>query len=50
MTDALSDESFRPWRALAREFGYRSIVSAPLVVQGEVPRRAQRLLGASRAT
>jgi GAF domain-containing protein len=36
MTDALSDESFRPWRALAREFGYRSIVSAPLVVQGEV--------------
>jgi sugar diacid utilization regulator len=36
MTDALSDESFRPWRALAREFGYRSIVSAPLVVEGEV--------------
>jgi GAF domain-containing protein len=34
--DALSDESFRPWRALAREFGYRSIVSAPLVVEGEV--------------
>src|SRR3954453_1907192 len=36
MNDALSDESFRPWRALAREFGYRSIVSAPLVVEGEV--------------
>jgi sugar diacid utilization regulator len=36
MTDALADESFRPWRALATEFGYRSIVSAPLVVQGEV--------------
>jgi len=36
MTDALTDESFRPWRALATEFGYRSIVSAPLVVQGEV--------------
>src|SRR3954453_6283855 len=36
LTRALSDESFRPWRALAREFGYRSIVSAPLVVQGEV--------------
>src|SRR4051812_23382988 len=36
MTDALSDESFRPWRALAREFGYRSIVSSPLVVEGEV--------------
>jgi sugar diacid utilization regulator len=36
LTDALSDESFRPWRALAREFGYRSIVSAPLVVEGEV--------------
>src|SRR3954463_7213951 len=36
LADALSDESFRPWRALAREFGYRSIVSAPLVVEGEV--------------
>src|SRR3954447_12204165 len=36
LTDALEDESFRPWRALAREFGYRSIVSAPLVVEGEV--------------
>src|SRR3954465_13485308 len=36
LTDALSDESFRPWRPLAREFGYRSIVSAPLVVEGEV--------------
>src|SRR5919106_877917 len=22
LTDALEDESFRPWRALAREFGY----------------------------
>src|SRR3954449_5708032 len=36
LADAESDESFRPWRALAREFGYRSIVSAPLVVEGEV--------------
>jgi PucR-like helix-turn-helix protein/GAF domain-containing protein/diguanylate cyclase with GGDEF domain len=36
LTDALSDASFRPWRALATEFGYRSLVSAPLVVQGEV--------------
>jgi sugar diacid utilization regulator len=36
LTDAESDESFRPWRALAREFGYRSIVSAPLVVEGDV--------------
>jgi sugar diacid utilization regulator len=36
LTDALSDESFRPWRALATEFGYRSLVSAPLVVRGEV--------------
>jgi len=36
LTDALSDKSFRPWRALATEFGYRSLVSAPLVVQGEV--------------
>ena len=26
LTDALRDESFRPWRPLAREFGYRSIV------------------------
>ena len=36
LTDALSDEGFRPWRALATEFGYRSLVSAPLVVRGEV--------------
>jgi sugar diacid utilization regulator len=36
MVDALSDESFRPWRPLAAEFGYRSLVSVPLVVQGEV--------------
>jgi GAF domain-containing protein len=36
LADVLADESFRPWRALAREFGYRSIVSAPLVVEGEV--------------
>src|SRR4051812_49950415 len=36
LTDALEDESFRPWRALAREFGYRSMVCAPLVVEGEV--------------
>jgi sugar diacid utilization regulator len=36
LRDALADESFRPWWALAREFGYRSLVCAPLVVQGEV--------------
>src|SRR6185436_3506127 len=36
LTDALSDEGFRPWRALATEFGYRSLVSAPLLVRGEV--------------
>jgi hypothetical protein len=36
LTDALSDEGFRPWRALASEFGYRSLVSSPLVVRGEV--------------
>ena len=36
MTDALADESFRPWRSFALEFGYRSLVCAPLVVQGEV--------------
>ena len=36
LRDALRDESFRPWRGLALEFGYRSLVSAPLVVQGEV--------------
>jgi sugar diacid utilization regulator len=36
LADVLEDESFRPWRALAREFGYRSLVSAPLVVEGEV--------------
>jgi sugar diacid utilization regulator len=36
LRDALSDESFRPWRSFAVEFGYRSLVCAPLVVQGEV--------------
>jgi GAF domain-containing protein len=36
LSDALSDESFRPWRPLALEFGYRSLVCSPLVVQGEV--------------
>jgi sugar diacid utilization regulator len=36
MADALADESFARWRTLATEFGYRSIVSAPLVVDDEV--------------
>jgi sugar diacid utilization regulator len=36
MNDVLTDESFRPWRSLAAEGGYRSLVSVPLVVQGEV--------------
>src|SRR3954464_15202165 len=36
LADALSDESFRRWRALARECGCRPSVSAPLVVEGEV--------------
>ena len=36
MTDVLSDPAFGPWRALAEEGGYRSLVSVPLVVQGEV--------------
>jgi sugar diacid utilization regulator len=36
MTDALADASFRPWRSFALEFGYRSLVCVPLVVQGEV--------------
>ena len=34
--DTLTDESFRPWRPLAEEGGYRSLVSAPLLVRGEV--------------
>jgi sugar diacid utilization regulator len=57
LRDALSDESFRPWRALAREFGYRSLVCSPLVVQGEVlgvlngyARRARVLSAAQIAT
>jgi sugar diacid utilization regulator len=57
LRDALSDESFRPWRPLAREFGYRSLVCAPLVVQGEVlgvlngyARRARELSAAQIAT
>ncbi|HEX2104309.1 MAG TPA: helix-turn-helix domain-containing protein [Solirubrobacteraceae bacterium] len=36
LRDALTDESFRPWRSFALEFGYRSLVCAPLVVHGEV--------------
>jgi sugar diacid utilization regulator/GAF domain-containing protein len=36
LNDALTDESFRPWRPLAVEFGYRSLVSVPLLVEGQV--------------
>ena len=36
MSDALTDESFSPWRSLAVEFGYRSLVSVPLTVEGQV--------------
>ncbi len=34
--DTLTDASFRPWRALAEEGGYRALVSVPLLVRGEV--------------
>jgi GAF domain-containing protein len=34
--DALAGESFHPWRSLAVEFGYRSLVSVPLLVEGQV--------------
>jgi DNA-binding PucR family transcriptional regulator len=36
MSDALADESFLPWRSLAVEFGFRSLVSVPLTVEGQV--------------
>jgi sugar diacid utilization regulator len=36
MSDALADDTFRPWRALAVEFGFRSLVSVPLAVEGQV--------------
>jgi PucR C-terminal helix-turn-helix domain/GAF domain/GGDEF-like domain len=36
MSDALADETFRPWRPLAIEFGFRSLVSVPLTVEGQV--------------
>src|SRR3954469_25523389 len=57
LRDALTDESFQPWRPLALEFGYRSLVCSPLVVQGEVlgvlngyARRAREFTGAQIAT
>lgn len=34
--NALTDETFRPWRQFAVEFGYRSLLSVPLVSQGGV--------------
>ncbi len=34
--DVWKDPSFAPWRHLAREYGYRSVLSAPLSVQGSV--------------
>jgi sugar diacid utilization regulator/GAF domain-containing protein len=34
--DVLEDEAFAPWRPLAREYRYRSMVSVPLRVRGRV--------------
>jgi sugar diacid utilization regulator len=34
--DVLEDEAFTPWRPLAREYRYRSMVSVPLRVRGRV--------------
>ncbi|HZV53065.1 MAG TPA: GAF domain-containing protein [Candidatus Dormibacteraeota bacterium] len=34
--DVTADSSFAPWLDLAREFGYRAMVSVPLHVQGQV--------------
>jgi sugar diacid utilization regulator len=36
LEDVLRDETFRPWRELAIEFGYRSLVSVPLVWNARV--------------
>jgi sugar diacid utilization regulator/GAF domain-containing protein len=34
--DVTADPSFAPWLGMAREFGYRAMVSVPLYVQGQV--------------
>jgi sugar diacid utilization regulator/GAF domain-containing protein len=34
--DVTADPSFAPWLGLAREFGYRAMVSVPLHMQGQV--------------
>lgn len=34
LEDVMTDETFEPWRQLAIDFGYRSLVSVPLVVRG----------------
>lgn len=36
LPDVLAEDSFAPWRPLAVEFGYRSLVSAPLIVESQV--------------
>ncbi|WP_081682762.1 helix-turn-helix domain-containing protein [Marmoricola sp. URHB0036] len=36
MTDALAVDAYPPSKMMAREFGYRSVTSVPLVVQDEV--------------
>ncbi|MBS1678895.1 MAG: GAF domain-containing protein [Actinobacteria bacterium] len=36
LDDVLDDPSFAPWTGMAEEFGYRSLVSVPLVAQGAV--------------
>lgn len=36
LDDVLDDPSFAPWRRMAEEFGYRSLVSVPLIAQGSV--------------
>lgn len=33
--DVLLEPTFRPWRSLAEGYGYRSLVSAPLLLRGE---------------
>ena len=35
-SDVHSASEFAPWRALAQRFGYRSMVSVPLIVDGEL--------------
>jgi sugar diacid utilization regulator len=35
LEDAFADPAYEPWRPLAEDYGFRSLVSVPLITQGE---------------